>query len=236
MIDINCDVGEGLNNEHLLMPYISSCNIACGGHAGDLVTIRKVVALAKVYDVKIGAHPSYPDPENFGRITMQLSPDELSKTINDQIQSLLKVVFDAGSKLHHIKPHGALYNDLAKNLPLAKIFLNAIEGYREQYALYVPFGSAIEKEALARNFKIIYEAFADRNYNDDLSLVSRQKKDALLTNSDHIITHISLMRSGQVKAISGKKIPIKADTFCVHSDTNNAIDIVKTIHNAFSDI
>jgi len=236
MIDINCDVGEGLDNEHLLMPYISSCNIACGGHAGDLSTMRKVVALADEHDVKIGAHPSYPDPENFGRNTMQLSSGKLSKTINDQIQSLLKVVSDAGSKLHHIKPHGALYNDLAKNMSLAKIFLNAIEGYREHYALYVPFGSAIEKEALRRNFKIIYEAFADRNYSDDLSLVSRQNSDALLTNPEQIVKHISLMRGGQVKTISGKKVPIKADTFCVHSDTSDATDIVKKIHDVFSNI
>lgn len=236
MIDINCDVGEGLDNEHLLMPYISSCNIACGGHAGDLVTMRKVIVLANEHDVKIGAHPSYPDSENFGRITMQLSPDELSKTVNNQIQALLKIVLDVGSRLHHIKPHGALYNDLAKDISLAKIFLDAIEDYREQYALYVPFGSAIEKEALKRSYKIVYEAFADRNYNDDLSLVSRQNDAALLTNPDHIVKHISLMRGGEVKAISGKKIPMKADTFCVHSDTNNAIDIVEKIHNAFSNI
>ena len=102
--------------------------------------------------------------------------------------------------------------------------------------LYVPFGSAIEKEALTRNFKIVYEVFADRNYTDDLRLVSRQEDNALLTNPDEIINHVSSMRSGKVKAISGKNIPIKAGTFCVHSDTNKAIDIVKKIHGAFSHI
>lgn len=234
MIDINCDVGEGLNNEHLLMPYIASCNIACGGHAGDVATMINVVELAKKYHVKIGAHPSYPDKENFGRKSIQLSEEELKNTIAHQIKTLGKIVSDFGLQIHHIKPHGALYNDIAKDKSLAKIFLDAIQEYRSKYALYVPYGSAIEKEALRKGFNIIYEAFADRNYNDDLSLVSRKESNAILTNVDQIVEHISQIKEkGKVRTISGQLLELKASTFCVHSDTNNSVAIVKEIHEKF---
>lgn len=235
MIEINCDVGEGMNNEHLLMPYISSCNIACGGHAGDVETITQVVSLAVKHNVKIGAHPSYPDKENFGRKSIEISSGYLSKSVIDQIQILEQIVEKTGLKIHHIKPHGALYNDLAKSEEFANRFLNIIEVYKTKYKLYVPYKSAIAKSAKRRNFDIIYEAFADRNYNDDLSLVSRQKSDAMLTDIDTIIGHISLMKNEEkVSTISGKKVSIKADTFCVHSDTKNAVEIVKAIHQKFN--
>ncbi|MDH5475806.1 MAG: LamB/YcsF family protein, partial [Cyclobacteriaceae bacterium] len=170
MIDVNCDVGEGVNNEELLMPYISSCNIACGGHAGGLETMTNVVSLAIKHNVKIGAHPSYPDRENFGRKSMVISDEDLAITIVKQIKTLEKVVSTSERQLHHIKPHGALYNDIAKNTALANVFLDAIASYRNTCALYVPFTSEIAHEALKRNFKVVYEAFADRNYNDDHSL------------------------------------------------------------------
>jgi lactam utilization protein B len=235
MIDINCDVGEGLNNEHLLMPYISSCNIACGGHAGDVETMTQVVSLAVKYHVKIGAHPSYPDKENFGRESIEISKETLEKTIIQQIRSLEKIVAESGHHLHHIKPHGGLYNDLAKNEVFANSFLDIIEVYKTKYKLYVPYNSAIGKEAKRRNFIIIYEAFADRNYNDDGSLVSRQYSKAVITDINEIIAHIfQIKNEGKVSTISGKKITIKADTFCVHSDTKNAIEIVKNIHQKFS--
>ncbi|MDH5365910.1 MAG: 5-oxoprolinase subunit PxpA [Cyclobacteriaceae bacterium] len=234
MIDINCDVGEGVNNEHLLMPYITSCNIACGGHAGDEKMMTKVVELAKKHQVKIGAHPSYPDKENFGRKSILLSAKELNKTINHQIKALEKVASEFDMQLHHIKPHGALYNDIAKDNSLAKIFLDAIHKHLEKYVLYVPYESQIEKEALRNNFKIIYEAFADRNYNDDLNLVSRKESNAILTDVNQIIEHISLIKEkGEVRTISGQHLEIKASTFCVHSDTNNSVEIVKKIHEKF---
>ena len=235
MININCDVGEGINNEHLLMPYISSCNIACGGHAGDVETMTQIVLLAAKYNVKIGAHPSYPDKDNFGRTSIEISNDELKKTLIQQIQTLEKVLEKAGLKMHHIKPHGALYNDLAKNEVLANLFLDIIENYKHKYKLFVPYVSAIAKESKRRNFDIINEAFADRNYNDDLSLVSRHKRDAILTDIHDIIGHISMIKNeGKVITISGKEVPIKAETFCVHSDTKNAAEIVKNIHRTFN--
>ncbi len=235
MIDINCDVGEGLNNEHLLIPYISSCNIACGGHAGDIDTMTKVVSLAAKYKVKIGAHPSYPDKENFGRKSIEISKNDLSKTILNQIQTLEKFAENFDLQLHHIKPHGALYSDIAKSETSANSFLDIIEVFKTKYKLYVPYNSAIEKEGQRRNFDIIYEAFADRNYKDDGSLVSRQNSNAIISDINAIITHVSqIINEGKVSTISGKKILIKADTFCVHSDTKNVVEIVKTLHKTFN--
>lgn len=232
-IDINCDVGEGLNNEDKLMPYIQSCNIACGGHASSEKEMQNIVSLAIKYNVKIGAHPSYPDPENFGRKTMVMNPDELNKSVQKQINSLLQIAKKQGAALHHIKPHGALYNDIAKSNGLSVEFLDAIKPYKDKVKLYVPYNSAIERNALKKGFSIIYEAFADRNYNDDLSLVSRQEKKALITNPKEILQHVSEMVNTQkVTTVSGKRVPIKAATFCVHSDTENAIEIVKALYHS----
>jgi len=231
-IDVNCDVGEGLNNEAELMPYIQSCNIACGGHAGSEKIMRNIVLLAKKYHVKIGAHPSYPDKENFGRKTMILDPDELKRTIQKQINSLLQIIKEQGATMNHIKPHGALYNDIAKNNELSLEFLDAIMPYKNEVKLYVPYNSAIEKNALKNGFSIVYEAFADRNYNDVLSLVSREEKEALITNPKKILQHVSeMVTTEKVTTVTGKKVPIKANTFCVHSDTENAIEIVKVLYH-----
>ena len=235
MIDINCDVGEGIDNEHLLMPCISSCSIACGGHVGNMQTMATVVSLAKKHCVNIGAHPSYPDKENFGRVSMHLSQKALSKVVIDQIEALEKVAADFDLQLHHIKPHGALYNDLAKDNVLANNFLNTLQNYKKKYVLYVPYGSVIEKEALRRGFQVVYEAFADRNYHEDLSLLSRKENNAVITDVAQIIKRVLLMRNeGKVQTVLGKHMPIKVTTFCVHSDTKNAVDIAKKLREAFA--
>lgn len=235
MIHINCDVGEGIDNEEILMPYINACNIACGGHAGDIETMHTVVALAKKYQVAIGAHPSYPDRENFGRISVTMPETEFIKTIQKQITTLEEIVALHNVKITHIKPHGALYNDIAKNEKKAELFLKAISKYKSKYKLYIPYNTVIEKLALQQNFEVFYEAFADRNYNDDLTLVSRKKDIAVLTKIGEIITHISTIQNEQkVQTISQKKITIKANTFCVHSDTLNAIEIVQQLYTHFN--
>ncbi|AXG71489.1 kinase A inhibitor [Kordia sp. SMS9] len=235
MLHINCDVGEGADNEEILMPYISACNIACGGHAGNSETMHEVVTLAKKYQVAIGAHPSYPDRENFGRISVNMASAEFIKTIQNQIESLEKIVALHAAKITHIKPHGALYNDVAKSSAKAQLFLKAITKYKEKYKLYVPYNSVIEKLALQQKFKVIYEAFADRNYTDDLTLVSRTKEHAVLTKIGEIIPHVSRLKNEQkVQTVSGEKISLKSDTFCVHSDTPNAIEIIQQLHSYFN--
>lgn len=231
-MDINCDVGEGINNESFIMPYIQSCSIACGGHSGDINSMKKVVQLALKYQVKIGAHPSYPDKINFGRKPMQMEVNELIKSIRDQIDNLMQIIKNEGAYLNHIKPHGALYNDIAKNKKLASLFLEAVSPYKQKAVLYVPSNSAVETEALAQGFSVIHEAFADRMYNNDFTLVSRNQKGALITNPEQVYRQVSEMfYSNKVVSISNKTLSINADTYCVHSDTKNAVEIVKLLYD-----
>tara|TARA_R110002051_G_scaffold168769_2_gene239359 strand:- start:4949 stop:5692 length:744 start_codon:yes stop_codon:yes gene_type:complete len=231
-IDINSDVGEGIGNEYQLLPLLSSCNIACGEHAGNEVTMREVIKLAVQHKVKIGAHPSYPDKENFGRISISITPEKLIESIQKQLLDFVTICDQEKAILHHIKPHGALYNDIAKNTELASLFLKTIEPYKETVKLYVPYNSVIEKIALKNNFKILYEAFLDRNYNDDLSLVSRKLPNSLLENKEEVLKHlIQIIQNKQVKTINQNFIPLKADTYCIHGDTATAFEILTYLHN-----
>tara|TARA_R110001592_G_scaffold105045_2_gene295483 strand:+ start:2978 stop:3721 length:744 start_codon:yes stop_codon:yes gene_type:complete len=233
IIDINCDVGEGIGNEADLFPKISSCNIACGGHAGSKESIRQSIELALKYNVRVGAHPSYPDRENFGRVSMNISDGDLIKSISNQLKLFMTECNKLGATLHHIKPHGALYNDIAKSEHLANVFLRAISTYKDKVILYVPYGSVIEVLAKANNFSIMKEAFADRNYNNDLSLVSRKQDNALISNGKDVLEHLVLMSNeNQVRTVNGGKIPIEADTFCIHGDTPSAFQILTyiTVH------
>jgi len=229
-IDINCDVGEGVGNEGELFPMISSCNIACGGHAGSKETIYLCLKLAKQYNVSIGAHPSYPDRENFGRISMNISDEDLMKSIDNQLKCFMAECEQLGVSLHHIKPHGALYNDIAKDEHKAKVFLNTISPYKKKVFLYVPYGSVIQEMAISMGFKVKREAFADRNYNEDLSLVSRKQKNALISNGKDVLEHLLLMyNENVVEVMSGERIPIHADTYCIHGDTPAASQILAYI-------
>ena len=226
-IDINCDVGEGIGNESELLPLISSCNIACGGHAGDSATMTEVALLAKQYHVKVGAHPSYPDTKNFGRVSMNITSDDLMKSIREQIKNFTFLLKKENISLHHIKAHGALYNDIAKDVLLAKIFLSAIKEYKEAVFLYVPYASVIATEAIKQNFKIKNEAFADRNYNTDLTLVSRKLPNAILEDPKNVLSHLlSIVKNNQVKTLNGSKVSLLADTFCIHGDTPSALQIL----------
>jgi UPF0271 protein len=226
-IDINCDVGEGIGNESALFPYISSCNIACGGHAGDLDTMSEVVRLAKKFRIKVGAHPSYPDRENFGRKSLKIKKGLLIESIRKQINCLETILKSADIELHHIKAHGALYNDIAGDLHLSKIFLESIQAYKDGTLIYVPYGSAIEEEALNQSYKISREAFGDRNYNEDLSLVSRLSSQALIEDPKEVLDHIvSMVKNNEVNTLGGEKKTIMADTFCIHGDTSTALQIL----------
>ncbi|NJB70081.1 UPF0271 protein [Saonia flava] len=226
-IDINCDVGEGMGNEEKLFPFISSCNIACGGHAGDSNTMDEVVQLAIKNDIKIGAHPSYPDKANFGRISLNIPLLELQESIKKQINSLILVLKKNKAPLHHIKPHGALYNDIAMNLEMATVFLEAIEQYKEDVYLYVPYNSVIEELAKENGYKIKREAFGDRNYNADLGLVSRSLPNALITSPKDVMKHLlHMIKNQNIKTSDGEIVEIYADTYCIHGDTPNALKIL----------
>ena len=226
-IAINCDVGEGVSNEHLLMPYISSCNIACGGHYGDVKTMDNTIEIAIENNVLIGAHPSFPDKENFGRKILKMTPEALQKSIESQLLLFKSRLDLVGAKMNHIKPHGALYNLITVDVATAKIFLKAIDKYAKSVFLYVPYNSVIARLAIEKNIRVVYEVFADRNYNSDLSLVSRNQENALITDAVAILKHVVHMYQHQeVIAISGEKKPIIADTFCVHGDQEKALSIL----------
>jgi len=226
-IDINCDLGEGVDNEVDIMPMISSCSIACGGHAGNLETMEKVVGLAKLNGVLVGAHPSYPDKENFGRVSISISAEALKNSIKEQIESLLVILKAKNMELNHIKPHGALYIDIARDRELALLFLESVAAYKEKVVLYVPYASEIAKQAKETGYPIKYEAFADRNYNQDLSLVSRKAPNALIQEPHEVLDHILLMvNKGTVKTASGTAVKLLADTYCIHGDSPTTLQIL----------
>ncbi|MEZ4797688.1 MAG: 5-oxoprolinase subunit PxpA [Flavobacteriaceae bacterium] len=235
-IDINADIGEGIGNEADLMPLLSSCNIACGGHSGDLETMNMCVELAKQHRVKIGAHPSFPDKENFGRQIVEMSCSALYQTVKNQVKDMMNVVRKNQAALHHVKPHGALYNLAATNKKTAEVIVEVMKSIHLPIKLYVPYGSVISKLALQENIPITYEVFADRNYNEDLSLVSRTQHNAIIKDVDVMTIHIqNMILHKKVKTVSGLEVPIKAETICVHGDNPEALKLVKKLRQNLVD-
>ncbi len=225
-IDINCDLGEGSPYDEELMKLISSCNIACGGHYGNSDTITSAIKLAQRYGVKVGAHPSYPDTENFGRKVLDIDQDTLQASIEDQLKVFKKVASELKAPIHHIKPHGALYNVCVKEVKIANTVLQAIVSVFDKIPIYAPFQSVIAHIASDNGIPIIYEAFADRNYDDDLSLVARSKSNALIHDPKKASNHVLNMIGGKLYSVKGNEHKIKADTFCVHGDNPDALNLV----------
>ncbi|NRD19923.1 5-oxoprolinase subunit PxpA [Winogradskyella eckloniae] len=233
-IDINADVGEGVGNEASLMPLLSSCNVACGGHAGDLRTMNTVLDLAILNDVKVGAHPSFPDKINFGRLEMVMTEAQLYETLRVQVECLESVISTKGIVLNHIKPHGALYNLAAKDLETAKVVVRLIHDLGSSLKLYAPYNSVLANLAIKEHISVEFEAFADRNYNEDLSLVSRQKNNAILHSKEAVLRHVlSMVKQQKIVAINGVEVSLKASTICVHGDTKNALEILEYLHLGF---
>jgi UPF0271 protein len=231
MIDINCDLGEGLDNEHIIMPLISSCNISCGAHAGSIEIMDKVIQLAVKHKVKIGAHPSFPDRKNFGRKVLDISNSDLQKSLEDQLTIFKDRALLQNATIHHVKPHGALYNLIAVNREKASIVIAAIQHVFEAVKLYVPYQSRIEEVAVQSGIEIVYEAFADRMYNEDLSLVSRTFSNALIQDKLEVLKQVQKISNKQlVTTVNFHEKKIKASTFCVHGDTKNAIEILEYLH------
>jgi UPF0271 protein len=233
-IDINCDLGEGMGNDAQLMPYLGSCNIACGGHYGDVDTMTEAIKLAQIFGVNVGAHPSFPDRENFGRKLMDISRQELQETLHQQVTSFQNLCGELDVDMHHIKLHGALYNLAASDAEIAAVVLNVFAAVHTDIKIYVPYNSAIA--ILADDyFPIVYEAFADRSYNYDLSLVSRDEIGALISDKKLALQQVStIIETGKVKTVTGELVKIIADTFCVHGDQKNAVEIVKHLHQCLN--
>ncbi|MBK7290228.1 MAG: LamB/YcsF family protein [Chitinophagaceae bacterium] len=229
--DINCDLGEGIGNDELIIPFITSANIACGYHAGDIDTMHQTIAACLKHNVSIGAHPSFLDRENFGRTEIAMPLDELYELIIQQLIIFFEVADSFGEKINHVKPHGALYNMSAKDALIANIIAKAVNDFDSNLILYGLSGSHSISEANAIGLKTASEVFADRTYQDDGSLTPRSKPDALITDVEKMIQQVSKMiKDGTVTTVSGKSIPIKAETICIHGDGKHAIEFAKAIH------
>ena len=234
-ININCDLGESsklhsTENDPLLLKIVNSANIACGYHAGDEQTMGETIEISKKNKVSIGAHPSFNDPENFGRKRLSLPSNEIKKLVADQINILSKIANNKGVKVTHVKPHGALNNMACENYDLAKIISEAIIQVNKELIFLVPTGSQMEKAGKKLGMKIAAEIFADRNYEDDGNLVSRSKNNALITDPEIAKKHVIKMVENQaLNCYSGKQIPCEIDSICVHGDGESAVNTAKQI-------
>lgn len=239
-IDLNCDLGEGFPNDHLIFPYITSANIACKGHAGDEVSMTASILSALKYNVAIGAHPGYYDAQNFGRVDMLYNPftvDEVKEMVADQVTIMRRMcVMHSAPQLHHVKLHGALYNRAAKDKELARAVCEAIKREKPSALVYGLSGSTMEKAAAAFNLQFVHEVFADRTYQPDGSLTPRTEANALIKDINQCIAQVLMMvKEGKVKTVTGEIIPIKAETICLHGDGDHAVDFAKAIHTALLD-
>ena len=235
IIDINADVGEGIGNESELFPMISSCNIACGGHAGDKQSMLSTVRLAKKNNIKIGAHPSFPDKINFGRKILTIDRKNLFKSLKNQIESLQNILNQENIKLNHIKAHGALYNLAANDRKTAKIIIDLVKEINVK--LYVPYNSLIAKIAKKQGIDICNELFIDRNYNSDFTLVSRDHPNAMIKDSESIFQHVNgIINDKTITALDHKKIAVEFDTLCIHGDSKNVINLIKDLHIKLNNI
>lgn len=234
-IDINCDMGESygrfqVGNDRELLPYVTSCNIACGFHGGDPLTMEQAIALAIHHNVKIGAHPSYPDLMGFGRRKMDISYPILKAYIKYQVGALCKMVEAANYNLTHVKPHGALYNTAAQDQQTAMAIIDGVKEIDPNLYIMGLAGSNFEKLAREQNVKFIAEAFADRRYTDKGTLQNREHENAVIYEpGEAALQVLNIVTTSTVKTISESSIDIKAQSLCIHGDNPNAVDILKSI-------
>jgi len=236
-ININCDLGEKSkhhSNKHDpdLLEIVNSANVACGYHAGDEETMDQVIKISKKNGVSIGAHPSFNDPENFGRERMNLSSFEITKLIIDQYEILQKIALKHGENVSHMKPHGALNNMACEDIELATTLAKTIKGISKDLIYLVPTGSKMEEAAKKLDMKIACEIFADRNYEDDGNLVSRKKPHALITDPKQAQKHVlKMVKTQSLNCHSGKQIPCEIDSVCIHGDNQSSLATAKSIKN-----
>lgn len=237
-IDINSDLGEGfgawtLGRDEDLMPLISSANVACGMHAGDPGTMRATVELAAKHGVAIGSHPSYPDLVGFGRRTMDLTPEEVYETVLYQTGALEALVRASGLRLHHVKPHGALYNRAAKDAALAEAIVEAVHRFDSTLFLYGMPGSEVERAAMRKGLRFCRELFADRRYLSDGSLMPRSRPGAVLDGVAQVEAQVwQILTKGSVSCADGSDIAMEGDSFCIHGDGAHAVTFARAVRRA----
>jgi 5-oxoprolinase (ATP-hydrolysing) subunit A len=232
-IDINCDMGENIGSDEDLMPYITSANIACGFHAGDSDSMQATVRLAKRYGVAVGAHPSWKDLEGFGRREMSLSAEEVEALILYQVGALYAIAKAEGVELHHVKPHGALYNQAAKDTVLANAIANAVKRFSKELTLVGLAGSALIEAGIDMGLNVANEGFPDRNYNPDGTLVSRKEPHAIIMSPEDVAKHaLDLIQNG----ILFGETHVRVDTLCLHGDHPRAVENAKLLYEALKEL
>jgi len=235
-MDLNCDLGESYGKstseyDEMIMPYLSSCNIACGFHSGDPLTIERTILLALQHGVVIGAHPSFPDLQGFGRRVMHIPQAELRAIVRYQIAALKGMTEALGGTLHHIKPHGALYNFAAKNEATAQAVIDAIVSIDEKLIVYGLPDSFLEKKAKQARLSFVKEAFSDRRYERDGSLRARTHEGAVIKEENEALSQVKMIvKNQQVETHDGYIIKLQAQTICLHSDTQHAAMLARKIH------
>lgn len=229
-IDLNADLGEGCGNDEALLALISSANIACGWHAGDAATMVQTVKWALAHGVAIGAHPSYPDRENFGRTEMQRDPEHVYADVLYQIGALDAIVRAQGGMLHHVKPHGALYNQAVRDPALARAIVRAVRDFDPDLVFFGLAGSQMIDVAKEAGLRVKQEVFADRGYNPDGTLVKRGTPGALHEDEEVALDQaLTMVREQRVRAIDGTWVPIHAETVCLHGDGAHALAFARRI-------
>lgn len=237
---LNCDLGEKVHdNDALIMPFINMANIACGFHASDPLTISNTIKLALTHKVTIGAHPSYNDKENFGRITVSYSPEELISIIQYQVGAMQAICISNNAKLSYVKPHGALYNDMMKDSNIFEQVCQAISTLKESLPLLIQALpetdlTFIKLKEIASTYHVplLFEAFADREYTDEGLLVSRTESNAVIHDVDKIMSRCEqLVADKKLTSVNGKALTLKVDSLCVHGDNPAAINVVKQLHS-----
>lgn len=234
-VDLNVDLAEGCGNDLALLQLVTSANVACGLHAGDYHEMRQAMGWAKQHNVRIGAHPSFPDRENFGRTVMQLSDDDLQACLLYQLGAIQALCRAYGLPLTYVKPHGALYNQAAKDEKLARLIATTIKAFDPNLKLMGLAGSLMLKVAQHQGLGIISEVFADRRYLSDGSLVPRTRPDALIENDDEAIRQVlQMVLDGTVTAVDGQSVAIQADSICLHGDGSHAVEFAEKIRLALT--
>jgi len=234
-IDLNCDMGElsdavADGSQEAIMPFLTSVNVACGGHAGDDGMMAATIAQARRHNLAIGAHPGYPDRANFGRLPVTMSAGDIAITVYAQILNLGRIAEQQGVSLRHVKPHGALYNSAATNPDIARAIAEGVALWGNDLVLVGLAGSVMRKVFREAGFRVAAEAFADRRYEPDGSLRGRRFADALITDPASAARQVvGMVKEGSVEAVDGSHVEVRADTLCIHGDTAGARAIAEEV-------
>ena len=227
-IDLNCDMGEMREaivdgTQEALMRSITSANVACGEHAGNEETMRLTIEQARRYGIAVGAHPGYPDRENFGRLELKMAPNEVAASVSEQVRALAQVAQTCGAQVVHVKPHGALYNQAVRNRELARAIADGVARWRRDVVLVGLAGSPMLEVFREAGFAVAAEAFADRRYEPDGTLRSRKFEDALIRDPEQAARQaLGMVERGVVRASDGSEVAVAAQTICIHGDTPGA--------------